>query len=147
MGSPKAVDVLGTDQYIAPEAYDGRYSPASDMFAVGVIAYKLLTGVFPFRGGIFDDKPGDNWVGSPKMKEIKGKLEEERLDWRHPVFSANPGAQHLVARMLAINENHRPSAKEVLADPWLATQPQLPAGRRHSVSTHWLPPHCVDDEN
>mmetsp|Transcript_28745 Transcript_28745/g.85583 ORF Transcript_28745/g.85583 Transcript_28745/m.85583 type:complete len:358 (-) Transcript_28745:164-1237(-) len=143
--SPKAKDVLGTDQYIAPEAYDGRYSPASDIFAVGVIAYKMLTGVFPFRGTIFDDKPGDNWVGSPKMKEIKGKLEDERLDWRHPVFSANPGLQHLVARMLATNEHHRPSAKEVLGDPWFAMQTGRPPHHRHSITMHWLLPHCVDE--
>lgn len=41
---PKGRHVLGTDQYIAPEAYEGKYSPASDIFAVGVIAYKMLTG-------------------------------------------------------------------------------------------------------
>jgi len=132
--SPKASDVLGTDQYIAPEAYDGRYSPASDMFAVGVIAYKLLTGQFPFRGAIFDDKPGDNWVGSPKMKEIKDKLHDERLDWRHPVFGANPALQHLLARMLSVNEAQRPSAREVLSDPWFSQRP--PPSRRHSMSGH-----------
>jgi len=36
---PLSADVLGTDQYIAPEAYAGKYSPLSDIFAIGVIAY------------------------------------------------------------------------------------------------------------
>merc|ERR1719215_2216840 len=80
--SPKATRVLGTDQYIAPEAYEGRYSPASDIFAIGVIAYRLLAGTFPFRNSLFDDKPGENWVGSPKMREIRGKLQAVRLDWQ-----------------------------------------------------------------
>jgi len=120
--SPKAVDVLGTDQYIAPEAYDGRYSPASDMFAVGVIGYRLLTGSFPFRSTIFDDQPGENWVGSPKMKEIKDRLHDERVDWRHPVFASERGLQHILARMLAVKEALRPSAKEVLSDPCLSVR-------------------------
>merc|ERR1719361_2148020 len=41
--SPKSRDVLGTNGYIAPEAYVGQYSPASDMYCVGVIMYRLLT--------------------------------------------------------------------------------------------------------
>lgn len=128
--SPKAADVLGTDQYIAPEAYEGRYSPASDMFAVGVIGYRLLTGSFPFRGAIFDDQPGENWVGSPKMKEIKERLNAERIDWRHPVFNSERGLQHILARMLSVKETLRPSAREVLADPCLALPRAPPAGHR-----------------
>merc|ERR1719382_1485258 len=73
--SPKAKIVLGTDQYISSEAYAGRYSPASDMFAVGVIAYKLVTGLFPFNGRMFDDEAGENWVGSPKMKQIQDRVQ------------------------------------------------------------------------
>uniref|UniRef100_A0A7S4PWY8 Protein kinase domain-containing protein n=1 Tax=Alexandrium monilatum TaxID=311494 RepID=A0A7S4PWY8_9DINO len=133
--SPKAADVLGTDQYIAPEAYEGRYSPASDIFAVGVIGYRLLTGNFPFRAHIFDDQPGENWVGSPKMKEIKDRLHSERIDWRHPIFNAERGLQHLIARMLAAKETLRPSAREVLNDPSLApTGPRSPARNRFSGS-------------
>jgi len=117
--SPKASDVLGTDQYIAPEAYEGSYSPASDIFAVGVLAYKLLSGSFPFSHAIFDDRPGENWVGSPKMQQIRDKLQKERIDWGHQVFRANPSTQQILARMMAINEACRPSAREALADPWL----------------------------
>ncbi|CAK9102516.1 Enoyl-[acyl-carrier-protein] reductase [Durusdinium trenchii] len=110
--SPKSRHVLGTDQYIAPEAYEGKYSPASDIFAVGVIAYKMLTGSFPYNGRLFDDKPGENWVGSPKMKEIKQKLCDARVSFSHPVFEKEPGASRLVARMLAVEENERPDAPE-----------------------------------
>eukprot|EP00434_Breviolum_minutum_P010343 symbB.v1.2.009126.t1/scaffold577.1/size258142/1 len=108
----KSRHVLGTDQYIAPEAYEGKYSPASDIFAVGVIAYKMLTGSFPYNGRLFDDKPGENWVGSPKMKEIKQKLCDARVNWTHPVFEKEPGASRLVSRMLAVEESERPDAPE-----------------------------------
>eukprot|EP00435_Cladocopium_sp_Y103_P054433 s345_g17.t1 len=77
--SPKAKDVLGTDGYIAPEAYLGDYSPASDIYSIGVVMYKLLTGRFPSREDIFDDKPGENWVGSPAMKRIHERLKTEKL--------------------------------------------------------------------
>jgi len=118
--SQKSRHVLGTDQYIAPEAYEGKYSPASDIFAVGVIAYKMLTGSFPYNGRLFDDKPGENWVGSPKMKEIKQKLCDARVSWSHPVFEKEPGASRLVSRMLAVDESERPDAPECLRDPWLS---------------------------
>lgn len=130
--SPTATRVLGTDQYIAPEAYEGRYSPASDIFAVGVIAYRLLAGTFPFRNSLFDDKPGENWVGSPKMREIKNRLNNVRLDWQRPNLMALPAqertmAQRLISRMLAINEAQRPSAQEALLDAWLAPVEARPA--------------------
>eukprot|EP00931_Biecheleriopsis_adriatica_P068273 TRINITY_DN4224_c0_g1_i3.p1 TRINITY_DN4224_c0_g1~~TRINITY_DN4224_c0_g1_i3.p1 ORF type:complete len:703 (+),score=103.97 TRINITY_DN4224_c0_g1_i3:30-2138(+) len=138
--SPKAKHVLGTDQYIAPEAYEGMYSPLSDVFAVGVIAYRLLTGTFPYNGRLFDDKPGENWVGSPKMREIRGKLCDARVSFRHPVFETEPGGQYLIQRMLAVREQDRPDARECLNDPWLAMpngkpfQPQEAAtGRQTAV--------------
>jgi serine/threonine protein kinase len=120
--SAKASEVLGTDQYIAPEAYEGSYSPASDIFAVGVLTYKLLSGSFPFSQAIFDDRPGENWVGSPKMQQIRDRLHQQRIDWGHPVFRANPAAQQILDKMLAMDEARRPSAREALADPWLAIE-------------------------
>jgi len=114
----KAKDVLGTDQYIAQEAYDGNYSAASDIFAVGVIGFRLLTAKFPFRPDIFDDEAGDNWVGSPKMKEIRQKLQNYKIDWNHRIFSMEPQARDLLKAMLASNETARPTAKDALSNPW-----------------------------
>jgi serine/threonine-protein kinase len=38
----------GTPSYMAPEAFDGRHSEQTDIWAVGVILYQLLTGRLPF---------------------------------------------------------------------------------------------------
>jgi len=113
-----AKDVVGTDQYIAQEAYAGKYSPLSDVFAVGVIAYKLLCGRFPFHDEIFDDEAGENWVGSPKMLQIRRRLKIAKVDFSYKVFSEQPKALDLIMRMLAYNEQSRPTAAAALEHVW-----------------------------
>ena len=43
--------ILGTAAYLSPEQVStGDASPASDVYAVGILAYELLTGATPFTG-------------------------------------------------------------------------------------------------
>lgn len=118
----KPTSIVGTDQYIAQEAYAGKYSPASDIFAVGVIAYRLLTGRFPFCPRIFDDEAGENYVGSPKMKQIQERLQSFDINFCLPPFHTEPLACELVKSMLSVNESERPQAEVALGHPWLASQ-------------------------
>lgn len=117
--SPLEKDVLGTDQYISQEAYGGKYSPQSDVFAIGVIAYKLLTGKFPFPNVLFDDQPGENQVGSPKMEQIRSRLSKAFINWSDPVFQEHPKALDLMKQMLTHAEDERPTAAEALLHPWV----------------------------
>jgi serine/threonine protein kinase len=52
-GDPRAdAHIAGTPEYMAPEVIvGGRPSPASDIYAVGVILHEMLTGTTPFGGG------------------------------------------------------------------------------------------------
>ncbi len=44
--------LVGTPFYMAPEYIsDGIYEPSSDVFALGVVLYEMLTAERPFRGG------------------------------------------------------------------------------------------------
>ena len=40
--------IAGTLPYMAPEAFDGHFSPRTDVWAAGVILYQLLSGRLPF---------------------------------------------------------------------------------------------------
>ena len=42
--------VTGTFLYMAPEQFSGKFSPASDQYALAVMAYQLLAGRPPFQG-------------------------------------------------------------------------------------------------
>ena len=41
---------VGTVDYMSPEQLQGKHSPASDQYALGVVVYELLTGDTPFHG-------------------------------------------------------------------------------------------------
>jgi serine/threonine protein kinase len=116
--SPKSKDVLGTDGYIAPEAYKGEYSPASDIYSAGIIMYKLLTKKYPHDKAIFDDQPGENWVGSPAMARIRARLQKESIDFTRPPLDKMPEAVSLCQKMLAFEPEDRPSAAAVLEHKW-----------------------------
>jgi len=44
--------ITGTITYMAPEQFSGGFSPASDQYALAVVAYLLLAGRAPFRGSV-----------------------------------------------------------------------------------------------
>ncbi|HEX7734940.1 MAG TPA: glycoside hydrolase family 6 protein [Ktedonobacteraceae bacterium] len=44
--------VRSTSPYLAPEKWNGRAVPASDQYALAVMAFYLLTGIFPFQGAL-----------------------------------------------------------------------------------------------
>lgn len=73
-----AGQILGTPSYMAPEQAEGRpAAPASDRYALGLVAYELLVGVVPFLG----DTPQATLIQVatkplPPPRQLNSSLEE-----------------------------------------------------------------------
>jgi serine/threonine protein kinase/tetratricopeptide (TPR) repeat protein len=124
-------EIAGTPEYIAPERASGHgYDSRSDVYALGVMAYEMLSGNVPFHG--------KNHVATLTM-QVKDPPEPLR---RQPTGHGVPEPlEELVMRMLQKDPAARPqSMVEVEA---LLCEAQIAAG----LTTTWddleLPP--VDD--
>ncbi len=93
----------GTYLFMAPEQFRGRPVPQSDLWAVGVVAYYLLTGKMPFRGDTLHELSHSILYSNPNAPSIAaGKQIDEKLDL-------------LVAQLIEKSLNERvSSAKELL---------------------------------
>jgi serine/threonine protein kinase/tetratricopeptide (TPR) repeat protein len=59
----------GTVDYSAPEQLEGRSSPASDQYALGITAYEWLTGERPFQGTNFEIEYQHLHTPAPPLRE------------------------------------------------------------------------------
>lgn len=118
--------IVGTPGYIAPESFKGEYTPASDLWSVGVIFYILMTGDTPFPEDVFcDDIDKSNYVGTMKMDMIYRKLETVKIDFDCCPWPDFPQARDLCMSLLSFNPGDRsPSAREALKHPWFVGEPR-----------------------
>lgn len=49
-------EVMGTPAYMAPEQFQGMASKTSDVYSLGVILYRILTGTLPYHGSLEEIK-------------------------------------------------------------------------------------------
>jgi serine/threonine protein kinase len=114
----RSKSVMGTDGYIAPEAYQGDWGSKVDVFAAGVVMYVLVAGRYPYPDALFDDDPSENYVGSPKLQEIYAKLSKYKV-YFGSVWDQVPEAKRFCKALLRFDPAKRPSAQEALGDPWV----------------------------
>lgn len=101
--APAAGDRLaGTPHTLAPEQIDGRADARSDLFALGVLLYEMLSGVSPFRG--------EDWQES--LRRVR-QLEPPPLRGLRPDVPVALGA--LVGRLLAKDPATRPASAVAVA--------------------------------
>jgi serine/threonine-protein kinase len=95
--------VVGTPHYMSPEQIRGEAIDArSDLFALGIILFELLTARLPFDGDGADVARANLMAHTPRMKA------------RMPTAEVDPVLEALVARLLEKDPARRPqSAAEV----------------------------------
>ncbi|XP_061778433.1 serine/threonine-protein kinase H1-like [Nerophis ophidion] len=99
----------GTPEYMAPEVVLRRpYSYAVDMWAVGVIAYIVLSGSMPFE----DDSRRRLY-----RSILRGKYSFHREPWP----SVSKPAKDFIRGLLEPDPARRPNAERALRHPWLVT--------------------------
>ncbi|OMJ78931.1 hypothetical protein SteCoe_21151 [Stentor coeruleus] len=93
----------GTSSYLSPEIVQmTEYFPGpSDIWALGVIFFTLLTGTYPFKAS--------------SDAELYKKILKAHI--KVPEFMSNE-ASHLLYRMLRSEPKSRPSIKSLIKDPW-----------------------------
>ncbi len=90
---------VGTPGYVAPEQIKGRALPASDIYSLGVILYRILTGRLPFRGR--------------KRDVLVAHLSEKPRRPEDVVSGVDPYLADLAMRMLSKVPDERPTAVEL----------------------------------
>lgn len=109
----RAKSFVGTRRYMSPEhltsshASNAGYGAPSDLWALGVSLYLLLTGKYPFASGVSGGNSG----------AIFQAIKHEQLQFPEHVSEQ---ARDLITALLERKASERITLKEVKAHPWLA---------------------------
>jgi len=103
-------DAVGTPYTVAPEIIREDYDEKVDIWALGVIAYLLLSGETPFGG--LDGEEAD---------EVANRISQCKLSFEPSCIwnDVSDTAKAFVRSMLALDSEQRPDAKQILKDPWI----------------------------
>lgn len=111
-------DQLGTPSYMAPELWSEResaYDSSVDMWALGVVAYMLLSGQRPFHSA---DK-------REKARMIRhDPLRFPEKQWAH----ISQDAQEFCSALMKKKPSERLSASEAVKHPWITKRSQMHSG-------------------
>lgn len=94
--------LYGTPAYMAPEQLDGLYGPAADVYALGTIVFRLITGLLPFWGQSVAEVLAAKRGGAPPLPIRNARQAEVPEDLRA-----------VVAEMLRPDPAERPAAVDV----------------------------------
>eukprot|EP01054_Gregarina_sp_Poly1_P010700 Gregarina_sp_Poly_1__10699@NODE_80_length_15637_cov_125_963134_g68_i0_p2_GENE_NODE_80_length_15637_cov_125_963134_g68_i0NODE_80_length_15637_cov_125_963134_g68_i0_p2_ORF_typecomplete_len557_score71_48Pkinase/PF00069_25/2_6e67Pkinase_Tyr/PF07714_17/1_1e44Kinaselike/PF14531_6/3_2e14Pkinase_fungal/PF17667_1/1_6e08EFhand_7/PF13499_6/0_0091EFhand_7/PF13499_6/0_0087Kdo/PF06293_14/3_2e07Kdo/PF06293_14/7_4e02EFhand_11/PF08976_11/1EFhand_11/PF08976_11/0_39FTA2/PF13095_6/0_69FTA2/PF13095_6/1e04EFhand_8/PF len=105
----------GTLPYVAPEVLEGAYDAQCDIWALGVVAYMLITGDPPFYGD--EAKIARDILSGPEVCLP-----------RRAAMQVSAECQDFVKKCLRRNPRERPTAKEAFNHPWILPRPRLSPG-------------------
>jgi serine/threonine-protein kinase len=96
--------LVGTPKYMAPEQFDGSASAASDIYALGIIVYQLLTGEVPFQGAT---------MAEYMIAKLQNPIPP--MHQMNPLCDSTELLENLVYGMLARAPADRPTLEEVFS--------------------------------
>merc|ERR1712137_262338 len=106
---PRATSICGSDFYLAPEVIrQEEYGREIDIWALGVIAYVLLSGSLPFFHNI--------------LHKLYRQIVERDLSFPEQAWkNVSKGALDFILRLLQVRAGGRLTADQALSHPWLRT--------------------------
>ena len=114
---------MGTPLYMSPEQARGeKIDSRSDIYSLGIVAYRMLTGTAPFSG----DAPLA--VILKHLNERPRPIEESRPD-------APPALVALIRRMIEKKPSDRPESPDVLLDALRAARREFERSEENGAST------------
>jgi calcium-dependent protein kinase len=102
---------VGTPYTVAPEVIHGSYDEQCDVWAIGVIAFLLLSGNPPFGGC---GGPESMMKVRDNILSCKYAFEPQDI-WEH----VSEKGKDFIRHMLVVDPKMRPTAKAAQKDPWL----------------------------
>jgi len=130
----EAQSMVGTLGYGAPEQLAGRSSPRSDLYALGVTMYHLLTGLPPDLN-IFECR-------RPQLQGVRPGLSEivARATWPEPEQRFGSAREMAEALRAWLADNARSAAANEAARPDLGSDPSRPPVKPSGVAGQESPP-------
>lgn len=108
--------MVGTGCYMSPEIIDARgHGKPVDLFATGVVLFRVLTGRLPFRGMSLQECYD---------QAMAGRTDFNAKEWR----GISSDGKQLCAALLNPDPARRPSVGEALAHPWFMNDPVFQRG-------------------
>ncbi|XP_054546666.1 serine/threonine-protein kinase MARK2-like [Talpa occidentalis] len=109
----------GSPEYAAPEIFEHRAyaGPAADVWSLGVVLYRMVTGALPFRGS--------------NLLQLRGRVLSGRFHL--PNYLSAP-CRDLLGSMMALDPQGRSSLEAIQQHPWVRASRELLAVRQPSPS-------------
>lgn len=132
MGS-RVEAVAGTPTYMAPEMFDKNASARSDVYALGIMMYELLTGKAPFDGTLEEVREAHRNTEvavddlAPFEPALAGVV--ARATNKNPMFRMKTGASMLLAIEEAFVNTNAMVSNKARGESELATATQRALGR------------------
>ncbi|CAG9475865.1 calcium-dependent protein kinase, putative [Plasmodium vivax] len=102
-------ELCGSPHYISPELIRKKYTISSDIWALGVMVFFMLTGKYPFEG-----------KNTPKVVD---EILNKNINWKSKEFSSlSVEAVDFLKKLLERNEKKRLTAYQALNHPWIKSQ-------------------------